>query len=552
MKLRISNSILLLIAVFSIIYLEGCSKDNNVNKAYRGHKAIVIMSDSLLTINGAKGNYNINIVTNEPVQVKTNSSDWINFPDTSGTIGSGKQWNKFTFSVTANTGDNERIGYITFKSQEEEKAKVKVIQKILGKNNIFVKENGKSSNKGYTWDNATSLKNALGSATKNDTIHVAEGTYSPKDGENTFKIDDNIVIIGGYPKNATNRKTKADPSKYSTMFSGENAPNSVITISAPVSKSGEIVLLKGIIISNGNSKSYGGGITIKGSNVKLEDCQVVKNNAFNGGAIHEENGSVLTIVRSKINNNKADSHTGGIDIRGGSKCNIYDSEIKSNHAGAVAGGIFCYNKSKLNIYNSVVANNKSKGYGGAAYVRQKSTSNLVNVIIANNNAGKSGGGIFVYANATLNVISSTIVKNSTDNKSGGIFLRNGENVAHIVNSIISGNEQKNNNKDVGVNSDSHPAPTFIASVIGSNVYNENGSQISGASFNFSTMMKSSGNGIYVPVGGNNPALKYGLSANTLINISKDLKPLVVKQDIISEDLSHSSRNNSTTMGAVAQ
>ena len=556
-----------LLAVFFAGFVS-CTK----NREARPH-AVIILSDSSLAVSGEQGQYTVRIVTNTSLKVQTNV-EWIKVPDS---VVSDKQDTQFTFYVAVNEGKTERNGVITLEGPNGLQSALRILQKRASGKSLFVKEDGDNNNQGLSWNNATSLENALTHAVNGATIHIAAGIYTPAhaisggdpadEGDKTFHIDKNLTIIGGYPKDAT-EGAGSDPDKYRTVLSGENTAYHVITISAPVSDSGENVILEGLTITKGHSeksnstsimidgekfvRNTGGGILIGGSHVTMEACRVIENEGFNGGGIYATRGATLELKQCQVNNNMAGSHTGGIYIRSGSKATMYDTEVKSNVSTSVGAGVFCYDDTEVDIYNSVISENESGNYGGGVYVRGNSTCNLINVVIAGNKAGGSGGGIFVYANSNLNVVSSTIVENSTDGKSGGLFLRNGENIAHIVNSIISGNKQQDNDADVAVNTDSHPDPMISASVIGDFIFDTSWEQMIGVSFDFTTMMERLDDGTYLPTEGDYPVRKLGLSAVRLADIGKDLGLPETEEDILSQDISHHSRQGLSIMGAVIE
>jgi len=566
MKMQKVYSWVLWITVLLNFTLVSCKKEASQAQ----HKGVVMLSDSTISIDGDKGSYIINVVANEILKIESDV-DWINFSDTAA-VGE-KQWGKFSFSVTVNEDKGDRTGLITFSTANGERATLKVIQASIGEDNIYVKEDGSNGeNAGFSWENATTLENALRHAVEGVTIHIAAGTYIPSktvtdgdpsdDADKTFEINNSITIIGGYPKNATDEGLEPNPEQNSTILSGENRSYHVVTISAPSSNRDEKVALKGLTITGGNgipasgyvsiegarfNRNQGGGVIIAHeSNVELVNCQIINNKANDAGGMYMTQSSTLKMVNCKVNNNTADRHAGGMYVRTSAKVLMIDCEIKSNVANNNTGGIYVYSNSNLSIYNTVIADNQCSIYGGGLYVRGNSVCNLVNVIISDNASGNDGGGIFQYDDSKLNVISSTIVNNSASDRCGGIYLRSGQNIATIINSIISGNEQADKD-EVGA-ADSDQEMVFESSVIADKVYDNNGTQMADVDFTFSTMMQDLGGGIYAPAGNSNPAESYGLSVGDLINIGSALDPSV-SEEVMSGDLHYNARNN-TIMGAV--
>lgn len=569
MKIQRTYSWVLWIAVLLNFTVVGCKKETNQGP----HKGVVILSDSTISVDGDKDTYTINVIANQILDIKSNV-DWITFADTAA-VGE-KQWSQFSFSVTINEEQGDRTGLITFSTAKGEHATLKVIQASIGENNIYVKEDGSSSeDAGFSWENATTLKNALNRAVDGVTIHVAAGTYHPlttvtdgdpsDNGDKTFEINDHIVIIGGYPANATDEGVEPDPEQNATVLAGENTAYHVVTIASPSASETDKVVLNGLTITGGNGITASGYVTIDGarynrnqgggliiaheSNVELINCQIIDNKSNDAGGLYMTQTSRLKMVNCKVNGNYAERHAAGMYVRTDAKVTLSDCEIRANEADNNTGGIYVYSNSEINIYNSVIADNQCNIYGGGLYVRGSSVGNLVNVIISNNLSDNDGGGVFLYDDSRLNVISSTIVNNTASDISGGIYLRNGKNTATIINSIISGNKQSNQG-DIGVDDDNQEV-IVKSSAISEKVYDNNGNEMADVDFTFSTMMNDLGDGVFVPVGGDNPARKYGLTASALINIGHNLDPPVEKDDILSEDLNHNTRNENI-MGAVVQ
>jgi hypothetical protein len=561
MKRRFQYSLTFLISAFTIISFVSCEKDDDVKTNFEPK---VVLSYNSQSVPNTTSEQTVEVLTNEAWQVESNV-DWINLSESSGEKGRFT----LTFSVAENE-DDERTGVLTFSNEGGASAEFEVIQEAGNRDDIYVKINGTGD--GYSWAEATTLDNALELAVTGNTIHIAEGTYVPtmavsggtpsNEANKTFEISSNITLRGGYPEDAT-EGAEPDHSQYLTTLSGEKSSYHVVTVSAPVAGGEEKVVIQGLTISGGFSErsvstsvtingteypdDYGGGIIIGGGVVDIIDSEIVDNEAGTSAGIYAFNGSVLNMERSKLNNNIAEHHNGGVWMRSNTKLTIYDSEIRGNQSGGVGGGIYAYDGSEVAIYNSVIADNKAGNHGGGLYVRANTTGNLVNVIIANNSTDGTGGGIFMYDNSALNIVSSTITQNSTSRKGGGVYGRSGTNSVNIYNSIISGNEQ-GSGTEIDEADSGALIRTFQGSAIENVVYGENGQTVDGVSFNAGSM-QDTGDRIYLPIGEDNPALNFGLSAASLIQVGENLEP-VVEEEIIANDLFHNSRTNLNTMGAV--
>lgn len=555
---------ILLLGAFSLLALNSCDKDD---EEVAFEPKIVLESSSKSVPNGSSQQTS-DVLSNGAWQVESNV-DWISFPETSGEKGRFD----LMFSVAEND-DDERIGMVTISTDGGGNVQFEVIQEAGNRDDIYVKLD--ATGEGFSWAEATNLKNALEMAVTGNTIHIAEGTYTPTktitggdpadEADKTFEISTNLTMKGGYPVNAT-EGTEADPSQYSTILSGEDKYYHVVAVTAPMSNNEDKVVLQGLTISNGFSESsnsssatingirflqnYGGGIIIGAAKVDIIECEIIDNKSSRAAGIYAFEGTMLNLKRSQVSHNIAEGHNGGVWIDE-SRAFIIDSEINANECGSVAGAIYGFPESEVNIYNSVIANNKGKGFGAAYYLRDNSKGILVNVIIAGNSStsGSGGGGVFLYDNSEVNIVSSTITLNTIAGPGGGVYQRKGANSISIYNSIISGNEQKNDGPEIDAYEDDAQAPIIQASIVGETTYNKNSEELEVIGFDPDSMLQDLGDWIFVPIGEeDNPAVKFGLSVDDLIELGGSLEP-EVEEGVISKDILHKTRANLKTMGAV--
>jgi PKD repeat protein len=442
---------------------------------------------------------------------------------------------------------------------------------------FYVKEG--ATGKGTSWDNATSLAVALDSATSGSTIHIAAGTYLPSetitggspadDGDLTFEIDKNVALIGGFPANPE-EGAESNPEKYKSILSGElNSGSSsyhVITIIAPENDTTKVTL-NGLTITNGVGSStissleingigkfyrdVGGGIIIGNSNVEIINTKIIGNKSGKYAAgIYIFGGSDVSIKNSKINNNQSASNAAAFWIRE-SKAYIYNSEINDNTTGGTAGAIYGYPEATVYIYNTTMQDNSGKSFGAAFYVREKSKGYLVNTLITGNTSTSThgGGGVMMYDNCDVTIISSTITDNEIAGPGGGVFRQKGTNGLNIYNSIISGNKQKKGSSDVDAHSNDAVKPVIKSSAIGNKVFDDNGNEISGLSFDADKTLDKS----YIPLamGGDNPAIQHGMSIDALKTVANSFKPSL-DQSLISKDMNGNSRSSLTIMGPLVE
>ncbi|OKL40022.1 BACON domain-containing protein [Pontibacter flavimaris] len=555
-KILYSNYITrFLLGALLLLNLAGCKEDDAV------YEPKLFLENETFSVANTSSKHTIVFLTNQPWQVASDA-DWVVLDQTSGEKGKIS----LTFNVLEND-DDERTARITVTANGVTQQEIQVVQEAGNRDDIYVKAG--ASGEGYTWEEATSLENALAIAVSGNTIHIAEGVYTPTvtvtggdasdAGDVTFEIGKYVRLKGGYPADAT-EGSEANHQQYTTTLSGGGVAYHVVTVSAPKAE-GQKVVLEGLKITDGRAgaattsaaingtnfrRDYGGGVTIGNAVVDILDTEIVDNQSDkNVAGLYAFGGSVVTIKNSKVNNNISSGNAGGVWISE-SVAHIYDSEFRGNEGGTAAG-VHGYPEATINMYNSVIADNKGRSYGAAFYIRANSKGLLVNCLIINNSSTSKngGGGVMMYDNNEASIVNTTITGNTIAGPGGGVYRRAGVNKVSIYNSIISGNVQAEDGPDVDAYEADAPAPVVQRSVLGSAAYDASGQAIEGASFNAATML----NAEYVPVGENNPALEHGMTTDDLVRIGTSLTP-AVESSLITADLLQNSRSGLSTMGAL--
>ncbi len=423
--------------------------------------------------------------------------------------------------------------------------------------NYYVTNTGNTSNSGNSWSTPITLDTAIDKAADGDVIHVSQGEYKPTkklSGGNLtedicFEINKNITIIGGYPANPV-PGSKADKSNTTLLNGNHSGTNSfhVVAITAAIN-SDKYVRLKNLTISGGQAgESASGSVSVSGLSF----------NRYNGGGIIIGN-SAVELDSCDIINNKSNHHTPGIYAFANAFVNLNYCTISDN-IGETNGGALWNDASTVTLNNCIIANNKIGGVGAAIYAfNAKSTSKtyIYNTTISHNEAGHKagyygrensiglminctvygnvterlgGGGIALYAGATaataakFDIISSTISNNSTKTNEGdGIWLNDQFCDLGVYNTVISGN-----NQDVSL---LNGASYFKRnSIVGTQVFGENGQLISGKFFDPVTMIGDlEDNGGFTKTclllgGANNPALEYGMTRTELLALESVFEP----------------------------
>lgn len=549
----------LVLGMLVLIFLASCNDDDETFAPN-----LIFATDSLSVSNGSS-EQTLDVLTNYPWKVESDV-DWITFEKDSGDKGRFD----LLFSISEND-DDERTGIITIRIGQDISKVLTIIQEAGNLNDIYVTLNG--AGEGFKWSEATNLENALKIATSGNIIHIAEGTYmasttitggdSADEGDYTFEINKNITLQGGYAADATKGATP-EPSKYTTLLSGNGKSYHVVTVSA-AKAAGQKVVLAGLTISDGNASSedtsaeidgtayrrdYGGGISIGNSVVDILDTKIIDNKSrkFVAG-LYAFGDAEVNLERCSVNNNISDGNVGGIWIRE-AKANIRNSEIIGNEAGGTAAGVHGYPDAEIYMSNSVITDNKGTSFGAAFYVRENSKGVLVNCLISGNSStSKSGGGgVMMYSDNEVTLISTTITGNNIEGPGGGVYRRKGVNSLKIYNSIISGNLQKDDGPDVDVYESDAAAPLVQASVLSNKTYAANGSELPDAVFNPATMLKKFDAYVIRPIGADNPAILFGMSTAQLMELGATINT-VIDNSVITSDLMQEERESQNTMGA---
>ena len=242
---------------------------------------------------------------------------------------------------------------------------------------------------------------------------------------------------------------------------------------------------------NNNSANWGGGISLNGGRLTIENSTINQNEAITGGGLFESGGLgiesnqlILTdsevngnealsgggglsgcnvsIERSTFNNNRAPRGPGGaiyISCRTRTTQKIQDSRFSENSA--ESGGAIYNNENPLELSGSLIAHNTAEFYGGGLACAVTSLS-IVNSVIQNNSAAGSrnydgGGGIYSFA-CPIFITNSTIRGNSTAGRGGGAFLDS--SASTIQNSIFWANTASGQTDEIYVRDDREVAITY--------------------------------------------------------------------------------------------
>ena len=354
------------------------------------------------------------------------------------------------------------------------------------------------------------LRQALEDASangENDRIILSKGVYNTtSDGLGTFKFNDN---------EAFDLTIEAENGlSYTDVILDGNHTNQVFNFN---NKKSSTLILKNILIKDGNSTSNGGGV-YSSQNIQVEKCKFLNNIVIawygHGGGFYANNiaivkesifsknqsspiysfagagggfyASKVEIINSTISNNKSLYSSGGGFQSGES--NITNSTISNNFA-YDGGGFY---SSIVTMDKSTIVDNNSSNYGGGFY---SSTANINNSVISNNKSSSAGGGFF---SLDVTVKSSTISNNRAFSYGGGFYS---QFYTLVSNSTISNNVVKSyGDRSVGGGFYVNPYNSHTTIVINS-IFIENNSS-NGAIFNSPRTYSFISNNIFIKNKGN--------------------------------------------------
>jgi hypothetical protein len=176
-----------------------------------------------------------------------------------------------------------------------------------------------------------------------------------------------------------------------------------------------------------------GGAIRNSGQLALVDCAVSSCHAWNGGALSNAAGAVLTLTDCELAGNVASDDGGGLHNQG--TATLTRVAVTGNVAGEDGGsGGAVYSTGSLSVTDSVVTGNDAQTAGG---IRSSGTVTLTRVSVTGNRAWDgSGGGIVVTGNGGT-IEASTLYGNSCLGSGGGVYHGGGD--LTITRSTLAGN-----------------------------------------------------------------------------------------------------------------
>ena len=307
---------------------------------------------------------------------------------------------------------------------------------------------------GLSWEKAYgSIKEAMDDleAVGGGEIWVAKGTYYPggPNRDDSFEMKPDIDIYGGFNGDETARDDR-DPESYETIFSGNiGDSHSDDDNLYHVLVGADDCILDGVTIREGyadgeQSNRHGGGIYLDSdSNMVINNCKIIQNDAEEGGGIYSIN-SFTIISNCQIENNTA-NNGGAILSRYGSQDYIIDSEIKNNEAEWRGGGIYIDYGANPAVHRTLLDGNRTDGNGGGVYIDDLASQLggtkpvFFKCEFSYNHAGFRGGGLNAFNKSCTPKIFECVFTNNICLEGGGAIALDYYSIASLFTISYSSN-----------------------------------------------------------------------------------------------------------------
>jgi hypothetical protein len=272
-------------------------------------------------------------------------------------------------------------------------------------------------------DGDISLRDAIASAAVNETIDFSVAGTIQLSGLGEIPIFQGLTIQGPGADLLTIRAYDSDPN-----FEGDGSR--IFNVDDGIAENLITVSISGLTLEGGDSAAGGGAIRNR-ENLTVEKSHLKNNTTYgHGGAILTLDGK-LTVVDSEISGNTARDYAaygGGGGIAAFGYLSLLRTAIHGNSADSHGGGVMSQD-GDLTIVNSTISGNTAGaietslyGDGGGVFIGKKSdpyagepySASIAHSTITANSSFGAGAGVFVQAESdTVVTLSHTIVaKNS--------------------------------------------------------------------------------------------------------------------------------------------
>jgi hypothetical protein len=364
---------------------------------------------------------------------------------------------------------------------------------------IYVDDDAAGAGDGSSWANAFNyLQDALITASAEDEIRVAEGTYKPNQGlipwpgrvsrtpdkfgrSATFRLRTGLILKGGFAGFGALDPNERNSDIYKTILSGDlddndvdvNEPHDLADEPTRAENSHNVltifeddsnIVLDGLIVTsattgglaiisssssisncvfmnNSNDDDGGGAIVNINGSTFLTNCKFVNNFAVeHGGAIFSDYGNDVFVECSFVENSALDG-TGIVNIEGNlelESCTFSHNSTYSSSSTNEEGGGAVFIVSKKVVVKNCLFNENVARYGGAMVGIADAL--ILERCVFTGNSAEYGGAIYDLRGGT---ITNSIFAANRGDKGGAVF---GRCIGPaLINCTLSGNSAQNGN-----------------------------------------------------------------------------------------------------------
>ncbi|MCE5285133.1 MAG: hypothetical protein LLG02_04685 [Pelosinus sp.] len=245
----------------------------------------------------------------------------------------------------------------------------------------------------------------------------------------------NVAIIDGYTANFYEGGAAIYNNGITIIESSKFVANSVTFNGGAIFNYGTITAMSSVF-ENNSAASIGGAIFNHGTATILNSV-FSGNAATESGAVFNLSGCMVVVENSTFFGNTVSSYYGGV-MRNGGTAIFRNSTLSANHAARDGGAVFNDNGGILSIIRCTLSHNSANsGYDGGAIYNYNGTINIENSTLSNNSADNGGAIQQVGGDATVRIVFSTIAENQAT-AGAGIYNNSSKAIA-VKNSIIANN-----------------------------------------------------------------------------------------------------------------
>jgi predicted outer membrane repeat protein len=203
--------------------------------------------------------------------------------------------------------------------------------------------------------------------------------------------------------------------------------------------------LLSLIFKENHAIISGGGMYLgtTTSDVTMNDCHFVSNEAQYGGGLFVDSKNGMTILNSTFVSNSALLTGGGAAFMSDNLIVIKDTTFLLNSA-LEGGGVSIYSDNTCYLSDTQLTLNTATRKGGGLYLAFRNSANYFDSVIFESNTAQEGGGAYLQSgNDALVMTHCQFLQNTAQLNGGGIFIQDSNLQVTIVDSVFEENISRN-------------------------------------------------------------------------------------------------------------